>query len=80
MGKDNMRVTGCGESELYERRCENRGAASPPVESHQPLTESEARMSPPRSSSNDPGCAWARQQTQPPPPAGSVPPPWLSAP
>ncbi|HYQ47217.1 MAG TPA: hypothetical protein VER11_34840 [Polyangiaceae bacterium] len=80
IGSDRMRVSGCGESELYVRRCENRGGASPPIESHQPVTEGEARSSLPHPPLSEQGCAWARQQTMPAPPSGSAPPPWLSSP
>jgi len=80
VGGDRMRVTGCGESELYVRRCENRGSASPPFDSHQPVTEGEAKSSLPQPLNSEQGCAWARQQTMPAPPSGSAPPPWLSSP
>lgn len=78
---EQMRVKGCGESELYVRTCERRGGAPPAPESRQPLTEGEARLAPRPPPSSEQGCAWAREQKQPAPPAGSVAPPkWLSVP
>jgi len=80
-GTDRMRVSGCEESEVYVRSCANRGGALPPVESHQPVTEGEARRPLPQAPLSEPGCAWAREQKSPPPPAGSAPQPkWLSTP
>ena len=81
-GSERMRVSGCGESELYVRRCGNRGGAMPPSDAHQPITEQEARV--PRTAPpplSEQGCAWSRQQKLPDPPAGSAPAPkWLSEP
>ena len=77
-GSDLMRVTGCGESELYVRSCGNRGAAPPPT-NMQPLTEGEAHLQTPQPPAGDQGCAWAREK--PPAPAGSAAQPkWLSNP
>jgi len=81
-GSDRMRVTGCGESEMYVRRCESRGGALPANVAHQPLSEADANLpQPSQAPFSEPGCAWARQQTMPPPPAGAAPQPkWLSEP
>jgi len=76
-----MRVSGCGEHELYVRSCENHGGASPPLDSHQPPTEGEAKSSLPHSPLSEQGCAWARERPMPAPAAGSAAPPkWLSTP
>ncbi|HEY0463657.1 MAG TPA: hypothetical protein VGC79_05585 [Polyangiaceae bacterium] len=76
-----MRVTGCGESELYVRRCGNRSGTLPVNESLEPVTEAEARFSqrtqPPFS---EPGCAWTREQKTPVPAGGPPQPKWLSDP
>ena len=81
-GSDRMRVTGCGESELYVRSCENRAGAFPVNDTRQPVSESEARLSPPAPPPYGvPGCAWAREQRTPAPPAGSASQPkWLWVP
>jgi hypothetical protein len=81
-GSDQMRVTGCGESELYVRRCGNRGGAMPANEGHQPLNEADAKSPPPAPAAyGEQGCAWSRQQKLPAPPPGSPPQPkWLSDP
>jgi len=79
---DRMRVSGCGESELYVQSCSNRGGALPANESRQPLSESEARLGlSARPTNAEQGCAWARQQPSLVSPAGSTPQPkWLSTP
>jgi hypothetical protein len=81
-GSDRMRVSGCGESELYVRRCENRPGAVPASVAHQPLNEADVKLPPPAQTPlSEQGCAWARQQTMPAPPPGAPPPPkWLSEP
>ena len=79
-GLDRMRVTGCGESDLYVRSCENRGGASPPFESHQPVTEGEAHNSLPHPPPSEQGCAWAREQKTAPPAGSASQPKWLSSP
>ncbi len=59
-----MLVTGCGESELYVRRCANRTLAAPPEDKpRQPRSEEEAKFSPATSAPPDSsGCAWSREQ------------------
>jgi hypothetical protein len=80
-GSDRMRVTGCDESEVYVRRCGNRGGALPAVESHQPPTEGETHSAATPPPFSEQGCAWSRQQKLPDPPPGSPPQPkWLSEP
>ena len=81
-GSERMRVTGCGESELYVRSCGNRGGAMPANVAHQPLNEADAKSPmPAQAPYNEQGCAWARQQKRPAPPPGGAPPPkWLSEP
>lgn len=75
-----LRVTGCGESEIYVRSCENKPVAFPASEAHQPILEAEAKNSPPLPLSEQ-GCAWTRQQAMPAPSAsGAQPPKWLSTP
>lgn len=79
-GADHMRVTGCGESELYVRSCANRAAVLPPSPSPQPMTEGEARLPRTAPPSSEPGCAWAREQRPPPPSGSAAQPNWLSVP
>ena len=79
-GSDHMRVTGCGESEMYVRSCERRDVALPPRESHQPVTEGEARTAQPQQAFTEPGCAWARQKPVVAPAGSAAQPKWLSTP
>jgi hypothetical protein len=81
-GSDRLRVTGCGDSELYVRGCGNRARAVPATEPRQPITEAEAKFSPaPEAPFSEPGCAWTRQQRTSPTPGGAAPQPkWLSDP
>jgi hypothetical protein len=77
-----MRLTGCGESEIYVRNCENRGVSYPDPQVSQPITEAEAKHSSPRRSNfNEQGCAWTRaQNTSAPRAGGTQQPKWLSPP
>lgn len=77
-----MRVTGCGESEVYVHSCENRGVGLQVSESRQPITEAEAKHNSPRQPPlGEPGCAWTRQQNTATPRAnGAQQPKWLSDP
>ena len=81
-GSDRMRVSGCGESALYVRSCGNRGGALPANIAHQAPNEADAKSPlPAQAPYGEQGCAWARQQKMPAPPAGSAPQPkWLSEP
>lgn len=77
-----MRVTGCGESEIYVRTCGSRGASFPESDARQPMTEAEGRHSSPRRPAFDgSGCAWSRQQNLSTTRAGGpTQPKWLSEP
>jgi len=79
-GTDRMRVSGCGESELYVRSCENPAGAQPPPRADQPMTEGEARLSQPRPAYGEPGCAWTREHKSLAPPGSVAQPKWLSVP
>jgi hypothetical protein len=79
-GSDRMRVTGCGESEVYLRTCGNRGAVAPRSEARAPISESEARYSSAHPPSAQTGCAWSRKQSAPAPSGGAPQPKWLSDP
>lgn len=81
---DRLRVTGCGKSEIYVRKCEKSRAAFPATDSRRPVDEAEARAThteQSRSTLGEEGCAWSRQQnTSAPGAAGSQQPKWLSEP
>ena len=65
-GENRVRVTGCGESEVYVRDCENRPSASPAgKERRAPLSENEARFSGAPSAPAETGCAWSREEERP---------------
>jgi len=77
-----MRITGCGESEIYVRNCENSRPSAPVAEPRQQITEAEVRHASPRATSfSEQGCAWTRQQNASAPRADGAPQPkWLSEP
>lgn len=78
---DRMRLSGCGQSEIYVRKCENRPVSVPEPQTSQLITEQEARHTPRyRPTFNESGCAWTRQSDMVAPRAGTTQPKWLSAP
>lgn len=66
-GRHRVRVTGCGESDIYVQDCANRSSQGPgEPATPMPLSESEARSS--RTSTFAPaeaGCAWSREEKSP---------------
>jgi hypothetical protein len=63
-GSDRMRVSGCGDSEIYVRMCETGGAPLPQNDARQLITEAEAKHSSARQATGSPGgCAWTRQKS-----------------
>ncbi len=81
-GSVRMRVSGCGQSDVYVQTCENSGASYPESNVSAPITEAEAKHSSPRRTTFiERGCAWTRAQNTGAPPAGSAQQPkWLSNP
>ncbi len=61
-GSDRVRVSGCGQIEVYVNGCANRSATfPPPTERRPPVSESEARFSSESPSPHGVGCAWSRE-------------------
>jgi len=76
-----LRISGCGQSELYVRKCENRQASFPERNVSELITEQEAKHTPRnRPTFNETGCAWTRERDTSTPRAGTTQPKWLSAP
>ena len=80
-GSSRLRVSGCGESDLYVRSCENKAPAAPASPAQKPLSEAEVKFQPPSQPPfMEQGCAWTRPAPRALPPPGTEQPKWLSEP
>jgi hypothetical protein len=70
-GQGRVRVSGCGQSEIYVRTCENRAASVPPAKERPAfVTEQDQRLSGDQfaAAPGQVGCAWSREEMPAVPP------------